>query len=187
MKVTRHALVLVLALLLAMSGCAERAQEAPSPPPEPAVLVAVSTDAAGDLPAVIAAHPDLVDSLPGALSSLVESQSRGLADGYLVASFQLVGARTSGDELWLFARESLATYGAAHGTAALQSASSMPVRIRLDAASLEPVAIDEPRDGESYAPSLAALMPLWARERAESLAFDEQAMQAVADRWAATQ
>ena len=114
-------------------------------------------------------------------------QPRGFIDGYLVASFHLVGARRSGDELSLFAHESLATYQAAKGTAAMQSASSMPVRIRLDAASLKPVAIDEPLDGDSYAPSIAAMMPEWASERAQWLEFDEPAMQAAADRWAGTQ
>jgi len=150
--------------------------------------VAVSSEGAtGDLPAVTEAHPGLIDSLPGALSALVESQADGLIEGYLVASFKLVGASRSGDEVWLFAHESLATYQADDGKAVMQSASSMPVRIRLDASSLKPVAIDEPSDGDSYAPSIAAMMPEWASERAESLGFDEPAMQAAADRWAGTQ
>ena len=188
MKPSRQALLVSLAMLLVMCGCGEPAHDAAAPLPEPAVLVAVSTDeATGDLPAITEAHPDLIDSLPGALSSLVDSQPRGFVDGYLVASFHLVGASTSGDELWLYAHESLATYQADKGKAAMQSASSMPVRIRLDAASLKPVAIDEPLDGDSYAPSIAAMMPAWASERAESLDFDEPAMQAAADRWAATQ
>lgn len=191
MKPTRYAFMVSLAMLLAMGGlggCGGRAQEVSGPPPEPTVLVAVSTDGAtGDLPAITEAHPDLIDSLPGALSPLVESQRRGLVDGHLVASFRLVGARSSGDELWVYAHESLATYRADEGKATMQSASSMPVRIRLDAASLKPVAIDEPLDGDSYAPSIAAMMPEWASERAESLGFDESAMQAAAQRWADTQ
>lgn len=188
MKSTRRALMVSLAMLLAFGGCGGPAQDASGPPPEPAVLVAVSTaGTAGDLPAITEAHPDLIDNLPGALSALVESQADGLMEGYLVASFQLVGASRSGDEVWLYAEESLATYQADDGKAVMRSASSMPVRIRLDAASLKPLAIDEPSDGDSYWPSITAMMPEWAAERAEALGFDEPAMQAAADRWAGTQ
>ena len=161
--------VVSLFLLASLSGCADRPTVTAELRGEPTVLVGLATDAgAGDLPAVLEEHPDLAGSLPA---------------GHLVASFRVVGAVRSGTELWLYAHESVATYSAEHGTARIQSARSVPVRILLDAASLEPLGIDEPLDGASMGPSLAAIMPKWARDRALPLEFDEERMQDAADRW----
>ena len=176
--------VVSLFLLASLSGCADRPTVTAELRGEPTVLVGLATDAgAGDLPAVLEEHPDLAGSLPEDLASLVESQSTGFLAGHLVASFRVVGAVRSGTELWLYAHESVATYSAEHGTARIQSARSVPVRILLDAASLEPLGIDEPLDGASMGPSLAAIMPKWARDRALPLEFDEERMQDAADRW----
>lgn len=182
----KHSVAWLVSLLLLASlvGCADRPAVTAARAGEPTVLVSLATDAgAGDLPAILEERPELASALPEHLASLVESQSAGFLAGHLVASFRVVGAARSGTELRFYAHESVATYAGENGTAGIQSARAMPVRIRLDAASLEPLGIDEPLDGASMEPSLAAIMPKWARDRALPLEFDQERMQDAADRW----
>ena len=188
MSLSRYYLAISLVLVAPLLACADRPQASGQRFGEPTILVGLATgEGGGDLPAVLQEHPDLASALPDIVAPLVEAQSDGFIAGHLVASVRVVGATEYRDEVWLYAHESMGSYARDDGTAQLQSGRSMPVRIRLRAGSLEAIGIDEPLDGASMGPSLAAIMPQWAIERALPLEFDEARMQEAADLWAETQ
>jgi hypothetical protein len=145
--------------------------------------VAFSTNGQrGNLPALLAAHPDLGMTLAEELRPLLTRAAELERDQHVVGSYRVVAAATDSHGVDLYAQCTYEVYTFAGGRLSDGSgtAYSGPVRIRLSR-SLHAVAIDETWDDSDA----ARLMPGWALTRIDHIDGDWLELQETAGRWAA--
>lgn len=169
----------------------ERHRSAPGTSDRADVFVAFAADGErGDLPGLLTRRPDLGTRLATDLVPLLEAEVEtwddGLPDPYTAASYRIIGAGTDGDEIHLYAHESVECFAFDGGRLMDDfTASYGPVRIRLSP-SLLPLAIDWPQGmGGDYLSSCEELLPKWALGPALLQNPDKQTLRRAAGRWVA--